>query len=296
MNRRDFLSLAPRAMAGYLASCTQKGERVNPERQSPTSPRGRGIAEITRSIRIVRDIPFAKRPGRELHLDVYAPKVDGKEPWPAILSFGIAAWRTQSKEIRPDLEHLPPSPTPTVYLPVMVPRGFVVVNAECRVAREARLPAQIQDCKCAVQWVRAHAQQFHIDPNRIGVAGGSSDGHLAALLAVTNSKDGLEDENCYPGYSSRVQAAFCFAGFFDFEYYQTAPGDGTPPGGRLSLQVTPPPAWRPSRPRRAAWPVAAPEATVSAPMPQPASRPPSRCTIASRSYGSPSRAGAHHPA
>jgi dipeptidyl aminopeptidase/acylaminoacyl peptidase len=46
-------------------------------------------------------------------------------------------------------------------------------------------------------------------------------------VAVANPGDGLEDKSCYPGYSSRVQGAVCFAGFFDFEFYQLVPGDGT---------------------------------------------------------------------
>src|SRR5262249_10561910 len=70
-------------------------------------------------------------------------------------------------------------------------------------------------------------KEFHIDTRRIGIMGSSASGHLAALVAVTSSKDGLEDERCYPGYSSRVQAAYCFAGLFDFDFYHSFPGDRT---------------------------------------------------------------------
>jgi acetyl esterase/lipase len=47
-------------------------------------------------------------------------------------------------------------------------------------------PAQIQDCKAALRWLRAHAQQYGYDPNRIGVIGESAGGHLVAMLGVTN--------------------------------------------------------------------------------------------------------------
>jgi acetyl esterase/lipase len=60
--------------------------------------------------------------------------------------------------------------------------------------------------KCAVRWLRANAKKYKIDPNRIGAIGVSSGGHLALMLGLTDSSDGLEGECGNLKYSSRVQA------------------------------------------------------------------------------------------
>jgi len=212
---------------GISRSQNQNGGDLDPEFQKPLSARGQRLAQIARSLRVVRDIPFANRSQRTLRLDVYAPTKKHKKPLPAILRFGVAAWRSQTKDFRIDLDRLLAAPTPNLFAPAMVPQGFVVVSAECRVASEARFPAQVHDCKCAVRWIRAHAKEFGIDPERVGIMGASSSGHLAALVAVTDPNDALEDDHCYPGHSSRVQAAYCFAGMYDFEFYESNRGDGT---------------------------------------------------------------------
>jgi len=152
-----------------------------------------------------------------------------QQPFPAIITFGLAAWVQSRKELCVDLEDPAPFPTPDIYPPVMVSRGFVVVRAETRVASEAKFPAQIHDGKCATQWIRAHARELNVDPDHIGVIGGSASGYLAAMLAVTRPEDGFEDSKCYPGYSSAVQAAYCASGMYDFEYYHNVPGESSLP-------------------------------------------------------------------
>ncbi|MBV8142174.1 MAG: alpha/beta hydrolase, partial [Verrucomicrobia bacterium] len=80
---------------------------------------------------------------------------------------------------------------------------------------QALFPAQLEDCKAAVRWLRAHAEEFGIDPNRIGVWGASAGGNLAALLGTTGEVRDFEvGENL--GYSSRVQAVCDFFGPTDF--------------------------------------------------------------------------------
>ncbi|MGV7801832.1 alpha/beta hydrolase fold domain-containing protein, partial [Mycobacterium kansasii] len=64
-------------------------------------------------------------------------------------------------------------------------RGYIGVSLSYRLTPEAPYPAQIQDVKLAIQYLRAHAEQYHIDPSRIGVWGTSAGGHLASLLGTT---------------------------------------------------------------------------------------------------------------
>ncbi len=93
--------------------------------------------------------------------------------------------------------------------------GFVVLSIDYRLSGEATFPAAVEDCKLAIRWLRAHAEQFHVDPDRIGVIGGSAGGHLSAMLAVTRPEDGFDRSGRYQDYSSAVQAAVPVCGPMD---------------------------------------------------------------------------------
>ncbi len=64
--------------------------------------------------------------------------------------------------------------------------GYAMASVNYRLAPAAIWPAQIQDCKAAIRWLKAHAHQYGYDPNRIGVIGESAGGHLAAMLGTTS--------------------------------------------------------------------------------------------------------------
>ncbi|MBI5772351.1 MAG: alpha/beta hydrolase [Verrucomicrobia bacterium] len=68
-------------------------------------------------------------------------------------------------------------------------------------------PQNLHECKTAVRWLRKNAERLHIDPQRIGVIGGSAGGHLAAMVAVTGPESGLDPKEPYGGFSCRVQCA-----------------------------------------------------------------------------------------
>ena len=61
-----------------------------------------------------------------------------------------------------------------------------------RLSGEAIWPAQIHDCKAAVRWLKAHAKEHNLDPDRIAVWGSSAGGHLVAMLGVTGDVKELE--------------------------------------------------------------------------------------------------------
>jgi dipeptidyl aminopeptidase/acylaminoacyl peptidase len=70
-----------------------------------------------------------------------------------------------------------------------------------------------------VRYLRAHAAEYHLDPNRIGAYGASAGGHLVALLGTTDASAGMEGNGGYPEYSSRVQAVIDSFGPTDFTLY-----------------------------------------------------------------------------
>jgi acetyl esterase/lipase len=84
--------------------------------------------------------------------------------------------------------------------------GFVAVTINCRRSVEAPFPAALEDCKCAVRWLRAHASEYHLDPDHIGAIGNSAGGHLALLLGMVGKHAGLEGDGPYQNESSLVQA------------------------------------------------------------------------------------------
>jgi acetyl esterase/lipase len=108
-------------------------------------------------------------------------------------------------------EGFPAEPIPMDFLL----EGYAVASINYRLSPEAIFPAQLEDCKAAIRWLRAHADEFGIDSNRIGVWGASAGGNLAALVGTTGELRDFEvGENL--GFSSRVQAVCDFFGPTDF--------------------------------------------------------------------------------
>jgi acetyl esterase/lipase len=88
----------------------------------------------------------------------------------------------------------------------LVNRGYLVAAVNYRLAPEYKFPAQIEDVKCAVRFLRANAQSYGLESARIGAWGGSAGGHLVSLLGVTDASAGFEGSGGHSDQSSRVQA------------------------------------------------------------------------------------------
>lgn len=93
--------------------------------------------------------------------------------------------------------------------------GFVVASLEYRLAGEARYPAQLQDVRASIRFLKANARRYGIDPARVALWGGSAGGHLAALGATTCAVPGI-DAAPQPAGSECVQGAAIWYGVFDF--------------------------------------------------------------------------------
>ena len=96
-------------------------------------------------------------------------------------------------------------------------RGYVCMSINYKLSRpnardKATWPQCVYDAKTAVRWLRKNAERLQIDPERIGAMGGSAGGNLAAMLATTDAKDGLEGDGPYPEFSTKVACAVDFYG------------------------------------------------------------------------------------
>ena len=141
------------------------------------------------------DLAYVTNGHRRQKLDLYLPK-DGQN-LPLIINIHGGAWLGGSKEMDVPLDFLA--------------RGYAVASINYRLSQHAVFPAQIEDCKAAVRWLRANAAQYHLDPARFAAWGKSAGGHLAALLGTTG--DGMKfevGENL--AVSSRVQAVVDYFG------------------------------------------------------------------------------------
>jgi acetyl esterase/lipase len=93
-------------------------------------------------------------------------------------------------------------------------RGYVSVTITYRLATDKgnQFPAQVEDVKCAVRWLRSQAKELNIDPKRIGAIGFSAGAHLAMMLGTMDKDDGLEGKGGSPDQSSKVQAVVSYFG------------------------------------------------------------------------------------
>lgn len=89
------------------------------------------------------------------------------------------------------------------------------VCIEYRLSHIAKYPAAVHDCKTAVRWTRSVADQYKIDPSRIGICGASAGAHLSSMVATTNGLSSFEGSGPYQDYSSEVILAVLFNGHYD---------------------------------------------------------------------------------
>jgi acetyl esterase/lipase len=154
-------------------------------------------------VKFERDLIYGKGGTTELKLDLAVPAQD-KGPFPAVVCIHGGGWRMGKRQ---DLDGL---------IKLLAQRGFAAVTVSYRLTDKAPFPAQIEDCKAAVRWLRANAEKYRIRPNDIGAVGFSAGAHLASLLGTADNSAGLEGEGGNPQQSSRVQAVVSFFGPSDF--------------------------------------------------------------------------------
>jgi len=160
----------------------------------PVRPRSRG--EIP-GVRVLRDIEYVPGGHERQRLDLYLPASAGQGPVPVIIWVHGGAWRAGSKERCPARR--------------FVERGYAVASINYRLSQHAIFPAQIEDCKAAVRYLRANAGRYGLDAGRFGAWGSSAGGHLVALLGTAGDVKMFE-RGPNLDVSSRVQAVCDYYG------------------------------------------------------------------------------------
>jgi acetyl esterase/lipase len=202
---RRALVLAIGATALGCASARTRAPSPTPPSQPPAArapapastpapaPAGGRTDVVTGTVREQLNVVYGTGGGQELKLDLYAP-ANPSGPLPAVVLIHGGGWCSGCKD---DFRAIARG---------MAEKGYFAVTAGYRLAPQHRFPAQLEDVKCAVRWVRANAPYYGVDPERIGAAGASAGGHLALLLGMTYPSDGFEGQGGYAGYSSKVAA------------------------------------------------------------------------------------------
>jgi len=150
--------------------------------------------------KVLRNLEYIPAGGERHRLDLHLP-ANATNPVPVIVWVHGGAWRAGSKENCPARR--------------FVTRGYAVASINYRLSQQALFPAQIEDCKAAIRWLRVHAGEYHLDPERFAAWGSSAGGHLVALLGTTGDVKQF-DVGQNLEQSSRVQAVVDWFGPTDF--------------------------------------------------------------------------------
>lgn len=142
-------------------------------------------------MKYILDIPITYPGNVQRTYDLIVPEGNPSDI-PLLIWIHGGSWRGGEKRIQNEFERF-------IY------HGFAVLSIDYRFSHEAPFPAQLEDCKTAIRWARAHAEEYGYNGDNIIAGGNSAGGHLAALLGATNGRTEY-DVGHYMEYSSGVQA------------------------------------------------------------------------------------------
>ena len=198
---------------------TQDDFSGRPANQNTSRARPNALRDVT----VLRDVEFGRGGDRNLTMHLVMPTQNKSDsPRPVYVWIHGGGWQGGTKE------------SGVWKVAEMVRHGFVGATIEYRLTGEATFPAQIEDCKCAIRYLRAHADKYNIDPDRIAVGGSSAGGHLAALVGTSGGVAELEGSGGWVDQSSAVQAVVDLYGPTDFKAFVSTKGyenhnrDGSP--------------------------------------------------------------------
>jgi acetyl esterase/lipase len=145
-------------------------------------------------ITIHDDLRYREGDTKAWTLDLAVPENFGDERHPALVIIHGGGWRNGTKRDRPY----------RAMLTEFALKGYVTMSVEYRLTGEAPMPACIEDVKCAVRWLRVHADRYKVDTDRIAAYGHSAGAHLALMLAMTPDVAELEGDGPWREHSSRI--------------------------------------------------------------------------------------------
>ncbi len=148
-------------------------------------------------------IEYSNPDNQHLQLNLARPK-SGSGPFPAIVCIHGGGFRAGHRDGYNKL------------CLTLAQQGYVAITVSYRLSPKYQFPAAVQDVKAGVRWLRANAKKYNLDPDRIGVTGGSAGGHLAQFLGVTAGVKQFEGDGGNPEQSSSVACVVNFYGPSDF--------------------------------------------------------------------------------
>jgi acetyl esterase/lipase len=166
-------------------------------------------ALVPKDVAVFRDMQY-RDANKQWRLDLAMKKDPRAKPRPAIVVIHGGGWVEGDKSSFSSAKNRVPG-----NIVDFAKLGFVAVTINYRLSGEAPFPAALQDCKCAVRWLRAHAKDYNLDPRNIGAYGNSAGGHLAMLLGMVGKEAGLEGDGSNQDQSSAVQAVVSDSGPID---------------------------------------------------------------------------------
>lgn len=146
---------------------------------------------VPNELKVYKGLEYKRVDSVSLQLDLYRHK-ELKEIVPVLIFIHGGSW---SKGKRSD------------YLPYLVDyamKGYVTATVSYRLSGVAKYPAALEYVKCAIKWIKDHAEEFGIDPKRVALIGGSAGGHLAMMAGYDNNK--TVDNLCESESDTRVKA------------------------------------------------------------------------------------------
>ena len=191
-------------------ACLLAGQQPTPAPGAPSKAAG---WPESASGSIEENVEYGVAGGQKLLLDVYEPVGEASKPRPAVVLIHGGGWVAFDKSTMRSMGQ------------VLARAGFVGFSVNYRLfsGPETRWPAQLDDVQRAVRWVRANAEKYGVNPERIGAFGHSAGAQLAALLGMEDPRDHSDSE--LAKYSSRVQAVVDVSGPSDFTSNHDPDGD-----------------------------------------------------------------------
>lgn len=174
------------------------------------------VAPTPPPIHFDKDVVYSHAGGAELKMDIARPPTSfGPGLFPAVLYFHGGGWQAGKRQ------------DGYAAIRFLASQGFVAATVSYRFAPQFKWPAQVYDAKTAVRYVRSHAKELNIDPNRIVTAGDSAGAYMALMLGLTTPADGLEGDGEWKDTPSNVQAVISYYSATDFT--KMAPRDPNVP-------------------------------------------------------------------
>lgn len=149
------------------------------------------------------DVPYAGNNNPKQMVDIYLPKKRATDkPLPVVVFIHGGGWSGGDRK-----GYAGPAAG------LAASGNYACVSVGYRLSGEVKWPNQIHDCKAAIRWIRGHAKELNIDPDKIGATGASAGGHLVSLLALTGDNKHLEGSvGDFTSLSSRVTCVVNFCG------------------------------------------------------------------------------------